>query len=102
MDDAIESGSKAINPNDIRFSHSSVNGSAEIVESMKNKRWAGDPIDVVRMSDGRLTTIDNTRVVAARQAGIDVQANIHAYDDLLPVEYIDRFTTKKGGSYNMG
>lgn len=63
---------------------------------MRNKGWAGDPIDVVRMSDGGLTTIDNTRVVAARQAGIDVQANIHAYDDLLPVEYIDRFTTKKG------
>ena len=91
-----EGGSKAVNPNNIRFSQSSVNGSAEIVESMRNKGWDGDPIDVVRMPDGGLTTIDNTRVVAARQAGIDVQANIHAYDDLLPVEYIDRFTTKKG------
>ena len=29
-------------------------------------------------------------MVVARQAGTDVQANIHAYDDLLPVEYIDR------------
>ena len=63
---------------------------------MRNNGWAGDPIDVVRMPDGGLTTIDNTRVVAARQAGIDVQANIHAYDDLLPNEYIGRFTTKKG------
>ncbi len=89
-------GSNTVNPNDIRFSQSSVNGSAEIVESMRNNGWAGDPIDVVRMPDGGLTTIDNTRVVAARQAGIDVQANIHAYDDLLPSEYIDRFTTKKG------
>lgn len=91
-----EGGSNTVNPNDIRFSQSSVNGSAEIVESMRNNGWVGDPIDVVRMPDGGLTTIDNTRVAAARQAGIDVQANIHAYDDLLPVEYIDRFTTKKG------
>ena len=48
-------------------------------------------------SDGRLTTIDNTRVVAACQARIDVQANIHAYDELLPIEYIARFTTKTWG-----
>ena len=48
------------------------------------------------MPDGGYTTIDNTRVVADRQAGIDVQANVHAYNDLLPTEYIDRFTTKKG------
>ena len=71
---AGESVSNTVNPNDIRFSQSSVNGSAEIVESMRNNGWAGDPIDVVRMPDGGLTTIDNTRVVAARQAGIDVQA----------------------------
>ncbi len=25
-----------------------------------------------------------------------MQANIHAYDELLPTEYVDRFTTKKG------
>ena len=93
---AGKGGSNTINPNDIRFSQSSVNGSDEIVESMRNNGWAGDTLDVVRMPDGGLTTIDNTRVVAARQAGIDVQANIHAYDDLLPSEYIDRFTTKKG------
>ena len=28
---------------------------------MKAKGWDGDPIDVVRMPDGNLTTIDNTR-----------------------------------------
>ncbi len=32
-------GSKTVNPNDIRFSQSSVNGSAEIVESMRNNGW---------------------------------------------------------------
>ena len=40
-----------INPNDIRFSQSSVNGSSPIVESMKRNGWQGDPIDVVQMAD---------------------------------------------------
>ena len=39
--------SNTINPNDIRFSQSSVNGSSPIVESMKRNGWQGDPIDVV-------------------------------------------------------
>ena len=43
------------------------------------------------MSDGKLTTIDNTRVVAAREAGIDIQAIIHDANELLPENLIDRF-----------
>ena len=85
-----------INPKDIRFSQSSVNGSEEIIESMKKNGWKGDPIDVVQMPDAVYTTIDNTRVVSAREAGINVQANVHGYNDPLPTEYIERFTTKKG------
>lgn len=54
------------------------------------------PIDVVEMPDGIYTTIDYTRVVAAREAKIDVQANVHGYNKPLPSEYIERFTTKKG------
>ncbi len=98
----IEGGSGAgnnttnINPKDIRFSQSSVNGSEEIIESMKKNGWKGDPIDVVQMPDGVYTTIDNTRVVSAREAGINVQANVHGYNDPLLTEYIERFTTKKG------
>lgn len=74
-----------------------MNGAAKIIESMNANGWVGDPIDVVRMPDSGLTTIDNTRVVAAHQAGIDVQALIHGFDDLLPPEFIDRFITPKGG-----
>ncbi|GKX28597.1 hypothetical protein SH1V18_10770 [Vallitalea longa] len=85
-----------LNPNKIRFSQSSVNGSEEIIVSMAKNGWVGDPIDVIRMSDGGLTTIDNTRVVAARATGIDVQAVVHNTDDLLPEHLIERFTTKKG------
>ena len=86
----------SVNANEIRFSQSSVNGADEIISSMKANGWKGDPIDVVKMSDGKLTTIDNTRVVAAREAGIDVQAILHNANELLPESLIDRFTTKKG------
>lgn len=90
---------QSISPETIRYSQTSVNGSAEIIESMKEHGWKGDPIDVVRMDDGQLTTLDNTRVVAARAAGIDVKANVHGYNDPLPNQAtIDRFTTPRGGA----
>ncbi|WP_226888529.1 RHS repeat-associated core domain-containing protein, partial [Pectobacterium aquaticum] len=85
-----------LDPKDIRFSQSSVNGAADLTESMKNNGWAGDPIDVVRMSDGKLTTIDNTRVLAASRAGVNVKARIHEASDALPSDFVERFTTKKG------
>lgn len=46
--------------------------------------------------DGKLTTIDNTRVLAASRAGINVKARIHDASEALPPEFIERFTTKKG------
>ena len=95
-------GSKTINPNEIRFSQSSVNGASEIIDSMKMNGWTGEAIDVVRMPDGKLTTIDNTRVLAARYAEIDVQANVHAYDELLSNNLIERFTTSKGSPKTWG
>ena len=86
-------------PERIRFSQTSVNGSEQIVESMKKNGWQGDPVDVVMMDDGELTTLDNTRVVAARAAGIDVMAIVHAYSDPIPGETMRRrFTTPRGGT----
>lgn len=63
---------------------------------MKKNGWKGDPIDVVSMLDGKYTTIDNTRLAAARAAGIDVRAIIRDYSDPLPDSMIERFTTSKG------
>ena len=94
---AADDGVSSLAPSEVRLSQSSVNGAAKIIESMNSSGWVGDPIDVVRMLDGGLTTIDNTRVVAADAAGIDVQAVIHGFDDPLPDQFIDRFTTPKGG-----
>lgn len=41
---------------------------------MRTNGWKGDPVDVVKMPDGKLTSMDNTRIAAAREAGIDVKA----------------------------
>jgi hypothetical protein len=46
--------------------------------------WKGDPIDVVRMADGELTSIGNTRVLAARYTDTPIQARVRNYDDPLP------------------
>jgi len=74
--------------NEIRFSQKSVSFSKvdratgqaftydDLVMSMRTNGWKGDPVDVVRMPDTRLTSIDNTRISAAREAGIDVKANL--------------------------
>ena len=35
------------------------------------------------MPDGKLTSMDNTRIAAAREAGIDVKASVRGYDDPL-------------------
>ncbi len=81
----------------VRVSQSSVNGVQEIADSMQTNGWAGDPIDVVQMPDEGLTSVNNTRVVAADETGIDVQATIHAFDEPLPEDQVGRFTTRRGG-----
>ena len=72
-----------LSPFVIRFSQSSVNDSAYIIESMKKNGWNGEAIDIVLMPDGNYTTIDNTRVYAAQQAGIDVVANVHEFNETI-------------------
>ena len=56
----------AINPVEIRFSQASESDVEQIAASMRANGWQGAPIDVVRMSDGALTTLDNTRTGSAQ------------------------------------
>jgi hypothetical protein len=90
----------SLDPHDIRFSQRSVSYTkadpdsmnyGEMVESMKKDGWVGDPVDAVRMDDGKVTTIDNTRVTAAREAGIRVRARVHNFDEALPSDQVGRF-----------
>jgi hypothetical protein len=72
------------------------------VASMKANGWMGAPIDVVRMADGTVVTLDNTRVLAAGQAGINVQAVVHDAGEALPPSQIQRFTTSAGAPSTWG
>jgi RHS repeat-associated protein len=95
-DTAYDVVTKSVDSNSIRFSQSSVNGAGELTKSMRANGWKGDAIDVVKMGDGGLTTLDNTRVLAASRAGVNVQANVRNASDALPANMVERFTTKKG------
>jgi len=66
---------------------------------MKAEGWVGDPIDIVRMPDGQLTTIDNTRVLAAREIGVELKARIWESTQSLPESMLDRFKNPLTGSY---
>lgn len=53
---------------------------------MKKDGWKGDPVDVIKMPDGKLTNMDNTRILAAREAGINVKAKVHDFNEKLTPE----------------
>ena len=58
---------------------------------MKTNGWQGEPINVVKMPDGSLTAIDNTRLFAARKAGIDAKVKIHDYYAAIPKELANNY-----------
>ena len=80
---------------DIRFSQNSVSFNKtdrvtgtnytynDLVKNMRENGWVGDPVDVVKMPDNKLTSMDNTRIAAAREAGIGVEASVRRYDESL-------------------
>ncbi len=64
---------------------------------MRHNGWKRQPIDVVRMPDGSLTSIDNQRLYAARHARRDVQARIRSDDDVLGRREAERFEDRETG-----
>jgi RHS repeat-associated protein len=94
----MASYSTTIKTENILFSQQSVNELSEIVSSMRSRGWAGPPIDVIELEGGKFGTLDNTRVLAAHEAGVDVQAIVHKQGDLLTSAEAERFETKKGGT----
>ncbi len=65
---------------------------------MRAQGWQGTPIDVVRLPDGTFVTVDNTRLLAAHRAGIEVRAVIHEAGEALPAEFAERFLPRRGPS----
>ena len=67
-----------INPNEIYFTQRSMGENyADIRVSFEESGWQGKPIDVIRTNDGKYISMDNRRLAAAREAGIDVHVVIH-------------------------
>jgi len=92
----VSSNVQVIPTNEISFSQSSVNDLSPIVSSMRENGWSGPAVNVVKLGENQYGTLDNTRVLAAHEAGIDVHANVHNADELLTPEEVRGFTTKKG------
>lgn len=99
-DYVLPTGRQSLDPTRTSFSQATVsyqkNGRPynydTIVADMKAKNgWIGDPVDVVNMPDHAPTSMDNTRVLAAREAGVKVEANVHNYSDPLTLEQAKRF-----------
>jgi hypothetical protein len=90
----VKLGLQTLDPTTVSFTQSSVSYAKAgasynldtLVQSMSKEGWVGKPIDIVAMPDGTLASIDNTRVLAARQAGINVEANVRAFDEAITDE----------------
>lgn len=99
-------GLECMDPTQVGFSQNSVSYNKvdratgkpytfdDLVSSMKKDGWKGDPVDVVKMPDGVHTSMDNTRALAARKAGINVKAHVRFADEMLNPAEIRRFTVK--------
>jgi hypothetical protein len=90
FDRTAAEGVQTLSSSAIRFSQSSVNGLGPITESMAAKGWVGAPIDVVQLESG-LTTVDNTRLLAAHLTDTPVQAIVHGAEEALPASMAGRF-----------
>ena len=86
---------ETVSPQTVRFSQRTVNGSAQMVEDMKINGWHGEPIDVVKMPDGGLTAVDNTRLRAANITDTDVLIRVHDFNEPFPMSMLERFGNKK-------
>ena len=58
---------------------------------MQKDGWNGDPVDIVIMPNGTATSMDNTRILAAREAGVNVQAKIRDFSTALNSDEKMRF-----------
>jgi hypothetical protein len=95
-------------PGDIRFSQKDVGAETSdglsldaLTNILRTSGWdtTKDPIDVVDVPGLGLVSIDNRRIVAARNAGLaTVPTRVHHYNDALdlpPARISDGFTLKK-------
>jgi RHS repeat-associated protein len=88
---------KSFAANSIRFSQSSVKGSDyAVVKRLMSEGKDLGKIDIVKMRDGIYTTLDNKRLLAAKELGKDIKATSHNYDDALDEVNQSRFFEQYG------
>ncbi|MGF6647339.1 LysM peptidoglycan-binding domain-containing protein [Paraburkholderia sp. GAS82] len=94
-----------LDPSTIRFTQTTVKQQGatlpKLIESMQKNGFVVESdrlIDVVRMPDGQLTSLDNTRILAAQRAGVNIQARVFDYSASLPndLDYVSRFVGRNG------
>lgn len=97
-DGPLPTGRQTLDPTEISFSQATVSGRTsdglthdELVAAMRRDGWQGDPVDVVNMPDGAPTSMDNRRLLAAREAGIPIEADVRNASDPLTSAQADRF-----------
>jgi hypothetical protein len=81
-------GVHRIDPNALRFSQKSLNRVGLRRDALSGG-WRGDPLDVVVMPDGRLTSLDNRRILVSRDRGIQPLVLVHPGDEPLPPELVN-------------
>jgi hypothetical protein len=94
-----------LDPRTIRFTQTTVKQQGatlpKLIESMQRDGFVVEPdrlVDVVRMADGQLTSLDNTRILAAQRAEVNIQARVFDHSTPLPndLDYISRFVGRNG------
>ena len=95
----LATGRQMLDPSEVSFSQATVSYQKKgkgynydtMVEDMRKNGWNGKPVDVVNMPDSAPTSMDNTRILAAREAGIKVEANVHSFNEKLTAREVERF-----------
>lgn len=65
----------------------------DLALSFIQRGWIGEPIHLVEMPSGGVTSIDNARLAVARDLNMELNAVVHRYAERLPSEVLrSRFT----------
>jgi hypothetical protein len=60
----------------------------QLTENMKTQGWKGDPINVVELPDGTKISLDNRRLLAAQNAGLqEIPVTYHAANEPFPPQW---------------
>lgn len=92
-----------VTPTSLKFSQADIKPQTgegmpveDLTNAMKTGGWKGNPLEVVELPDGSKVSIDNRRLVAAQNAGLqEVPIAVHDAADLLPADQRERFKLVK-------